>query len=150
MMTGVWMLLLAFSAHFLSAQQTYTETQTAEIKEKTQDALGKVMKMVENRNYGPFLHACIYNGRDPLRNFRSRLNPNDPHDRLYAENLLNRLRHHLKKSALWHNKNFRVVYGYERDLFVWDLEFTSLKGKVKSYQISFIKFKNEYLVARFD
>ena len=140
--------MLSFSP--LKGQQTYTATQQKKIMAETETELKKLIRMAENRNYGPFMKHLIYNGRDPQRNLRARLNPNDPHDQLYADNTLNRMRHFLEKAALWHNKNFRVVYGYEHDLFVWDLEFTTLKGKSKIHTVSFVKFKEEYLMARFD
>lgn len=141
------LLLVAFSVH---GQVRYTADQQAEIKAQTENLFNELVELAQKRHYQGFAQHMIYNGRNPNRNLQAKINYNDPFDRLTAENTLNFLRNDLKKSALWHTANFKIVQGHERDLFIWQVEFTTLKGKIRERRLFFARYKGEYLLARIE
>lgn len=111
----------------------------------TQKVLENLLKYAAERKYDSFGKIMGYMGRDPNRNLRSPINPNDPHERLDIENKCNFLAHWLSKSALHHAKKFRSVKGAYGDLFFWDVEFTLLNGKAKTFVFMFFEVDSRYL-----
>lgn len=145
---SLFTLLFLIFSFALKAQ--YSNEQKVKIEETTNSKLKTLMNLVEKRHYNGFGKMMAYAGKDPNRNLKSRLNLSDPHEKLKSENTLNRIAHYLKKSALWHAQNFRIVKGFEADLYIWDLEFTLLNGKSKVVKMTFINLKGEYLFCHLD
>jgi hypothetical protein len=116
----------------------------------SKDALDKIMRFAKVRNYDGFGKMMIYSGRDPNRTLRVKMNPNDSHELLEIENTLNFVHHWLSKSAFYHAKRYRKVKGMNGDLFFWDVEFTTLKGKLKMFKAVMSKLGDEYLLVRME
>lgn len=143
-------LLFCFLWIFSSVPAQYTANQRQEIETVTSELVKKMMHLAEIRRYDTFAGKMIYTGRNPNRNLQDKVNFNDPHEKLGAINAANKMGHYLKKSALWHSKNFRIIEGFEKDLFRWDIEFTYLNGKTKTLQATFAKHKGEYLFCQME
>lgn len=146
----IFICLVFLFSGLAQAQVRYTPDQQAEIKTKTEALFNSLVELAQKRHYQGFASKMIYNGRDPNRNLQGKLNYADPFDRLTAENTLNFLRNDLQKSALWHTAEFKIVQGHERDLFIWSVEFTTLKGKIKTRRLFFANYKGQYLLARIE
>lgn len=134
----------------VQGQTRYTPEQKLEIRTQTQSLFEELTRLAEKSHYEGFSKKMIYNGLDPNRNLNAKLNYNDPHERLTAINTLNLLRSLMKKSTIWHAADFSIVSGFERDLFIWKVEFTDKKGRLKTRDFVFAKYKGEYLLARTD
>jgi hypothetical protein len=119
-------------------------------QEGTKAALDKVMRFAQQGNYDGFGKMMIYSGRDPNRTMREKVNPNDAYERLDIENTLNYMRHWLNKSAFYHAKRYRKVTGMSGDLYFWDVEFTTLKGKMKMFRVVMATMGSEYLFVRME
>ena len=128
----------------------HTAEQKVIIEHQVRERLGELMKMVERKHYEGFGKMMAYTGRDPNRAMQDKLNLYDPHEKLFAELSLNQLAHHLDKSALWHADNFRIVQGLESEMYIFDMEFTYLKGKTKKYKVTFLKLEDEILFCHAD
>jgi len=139
----ILLLLFAIAAPMAKAQ--YTTEQKVIIENQVRTRLDEMMELVKRKHYEAFGKMMAYTGRDPNRAMQDRLNLYDPHEKLFSELTLNELGHHLKKSALWHADNFRIVKAMDTELYVFDMEFTYLKGKTKQYKITFMKLKDEIL-----
>ena len=119
-------------------------------KEGTKEALDKVMRFAQQGNYDGFGKMMIYSGRDPNRTMQEKMNPNDSHERLEIENTLNYVRHWLNKSAFYHAKRYRKVTGMVGDLYFWDVEFTTLKGKMKMFRVVMATLGKDFLFVRME
>lgn len=119
-------------------------------KEGTKEALDKVMRFAQQGNYDGFGKMMIYSGRDPNRTMQEKMNPNDAHERLEIENTLNYMRHWLNKSAFYHAKRYRKVTGMAGDLYFWDVEFTTLKGKMKMFRVVMATLGKDFLFVRME
>lgn len=139
----IFFLLFTFFATGTKAQ--HTAEQKVIIEHQCREKLDRLMSLVEKKHYEGFGKMMAYTGRDPNRAMQDKLNLWDPHEKLFAELSLNELAHHLDKSALWHADNFRIVKGLESDMYIFDMEFTYLKGKTKQYKMTFMKLKDDIL-----
>ncbi|MEM0997629.1 MAG: hypothetical protein AAGN35_11135 [Bacteroidota bacterium] len=126
-----------------------TDKQKREV-EDSKAALDRMMRFAKARNYDGFGKMMIYSGRDPNRTMRVKMNPKDAHEGLEIENTLNYVHHWLSKSAFYHAKRYRKVKGLSGDLFFWDVEFTTLKGKLKMFKAVMAKLGDEYLFVRME
>lgn len=123
-------------------------TKREKIEKETKEVLDKIMKYAEGYNYGAFGKLMVYSGKNPNRTMRTMMNPMDPHEKLEIENTLNFIHHWLDRSALYHAKEFKIVKGMKSDLYYWDVEFTSLKGKAKMFTVSFAELDGKYVFIR--
>ena len=93
-------LLLAGLTNPALAQKKYTKEQREKAQQETTNLFDKLARYAQNRNYEAFQNKLVYSGSDPYRALQVKLRDNDPHDRLYAERHLARLKKVLDKTAL--------------------------------------------------
>lgn len=110
----------------------------------------KVLGFAQARNYASMSRVTVYAGRDPNRTMRTKINMNDPHEKLECENNLNLMHHVLEKSVIWNATNFRMVKAVNDTYYYWNVEFTNDKMKTMVYQMLFVELKGEYLFASFE
>ena len=146
---ALFMVSFAFAQTGVTADYA-ANTKKEKLQAETKEALDKLMRFAEARNYDGFGKMMIYSGRDPNRTMRVKMNPRDAHEKLEIENTLNYVKHWLDKSALYHAKTFRVVKGLESDLYFWDVEFTTLKGKAKMFRVSFCELDRKLMFIRME
>lgn len=128
----------------------YTAEQREKIKEATMEDLNELMELANQRKYDAFARKMVYTGRNPNRNLQTKVNFQDPHEKLFVINSVNKIKHYLDKSALWHASNFRIIEGFDSDLFRWDVEYTLLKGKTRTFVATFALLKGEYLFCQME
>jgi hypothetical protein len=137
------------SADEAAIQKELTEKERR-AEEGTKETLDKVMRFAQQGNYDGFGKLMIYSGRDPNRTMRVKMNPNDAFERLEIENTLNYVRHWLSKSAFYHAKRYRKVASVTGDLYFWDVEFTTLNGKMKMFRVLMATLGDQYLFVRME
>ncbi len=138
-------LFLLFTCFATASKSQVTAEQKVIIENQCRERLDVLMTMVERKHYEGFGKMMAYTGRDPNRALTDKLNLYDPHEKLFAELSLNELAHHLDRSALWHADNFRIIKGIENSMYIFDMEFTYIKGKTKKYKVTFVKIKDDIL-----
>ncbi len=116
----------------------------------TKEMVQKVLDFAQKRNYASMSRVTVYAGRDPNRTMRTKINMNDPHEKLECENNLNYMRHVLVKSVIWNATNFRMVKAVNDTYYYWNVEFTNEKMKTMVYQMLFVELSGEYLFASFE
>ena len=144
----IFILLIVGSFGLSKAQ--YTSEQKVIIEHNVRERLDQLMELVKRKHYQGFGKMMAYTGRDPNRAMQDKLNLYNPHEKLEAELALNELAHHLDKSALWHADNFRIVKALQNEMYIFDMEFTYIKGKTKKYKVTFMKLEDEILFCHAD
>ena len=151
--------LLLFFSSTLQAQDAATTpvaeksgptTKREKAEAETKEMVQKVLDFAQKRNYASMSRITVYAGRDPNRTMQTKINMNDPHEKLECENNLNYMHHVLGKSVIWNATNFRMVKGVSDTYYYWNVEFTNEKMKTMVYQMLFVDLAGEYLFASFD
>ncbi len=136
---------LLFSCFVLGTKAQYTAEQKVIIENQCRERLSQLMDLVERKHYEGFGKMMVYTGGDPDRDYQDKLNLSDPHEDVFAELSLNKLAHHLERSALWHADNFKIVKGVKGDVYILDIKFNYPNGKTKNYTMTFAKLRNDIL-----
>lgn len=137
---------ILFGLIFLLGYSSWAQP-TAEFDKKkngSRAVLERMMRFVESKNTEAFASLMVYSGVDKGRDLKSRLNYNDPYEKVVAENMCMKMYSYWNKCVRYKFSNFRTATWAGNEMIFWDATFVSKKGKEKSYKLSIVYLKGNY------
>lgn len=129
-------------------EQPLTPKERAEAASKA--AVEKALKFAQVRNYEGLGKMSVYAGREPNRAMKSKINLQDPYERVENENICNLMHKILENTVIWNATNFKTVNSVNEKFYYWDVEFTNEKMKTTVYSMLFVELSGEMLFARME